>query len=205
MQMLKNNNDRVIVKMAKRSLISGKQRNLIMILAILLSTFMLFSILTVGNTFFKMQRIQDLRMKGADFDAYVYGGFTGEQKVLCENDPALEAVGVEGFAAWAVETEADDTLNTCFIWADEAYWNGFRKPVTEWVKGSYPQKENEVMVTKDALKDCGLDHLEIGDTFTMTYMDKHGEHTRDFTISGMWEGYGNTEISGITVCCRLWE
>ena len=57
-----------------------------MIFAILLSTFLLFTILTVGSTYFKMQRIQDVRMNGGDMDAYIYGGFTEKQKSVCEEN-----------------------------------------------------------------------------------------------------------------------
>lgn len=189
-----NNNGGIIIRMAKRSLVSNRRKNLIMIVAIMLSTFMLFSIFTVGSTFFKMQREQSLHMKGADFDAYIYGGFTEEQKEVCEKSPEVGAVGVTGFAAWAEETEQDDTLHTSFIYADETYWNVLGKPAMEGVRGSYPQKENEVMASREALKDCGLENLDIGDSFTITYTNNLGTHTKDFTISGMWEGYGDTEI-----------
>lgn len=189
-----NNNGGIITGMAKRSLVSNRRKNLIMIVAIMLSTFMLFSIFTVGSTFFKMQREQSLHMKGADFDAYIYGGFTEEQKEVCEKSPEVGAVGVTGFAAWAEETEQDDTLHTSFIYADETYWNVLGKPAMEGVRGRYPQKENEVMASREALKDCGLENLDIGDSFTITYTNNLGTHTKDFTISGMWEGYGDTEI-----------
>lgn len=192
--MLANNNGGIITRMAKRSLVSNRRKNLIMAVAIMLSTFMLFSIFTVGSTFFKMQREQSLHMKGADFDAYIYGGFTKEQREVCERNPEVGAVGVTGFAAWAEETEWDDTLHTSFIWADETYWNVLGKPAMEGVRGSYPQKENEVMASKEALKDCGLENLGIGDSFTITYTNNLGTYTKEFTISGMWEGYGDTDI-----------
>ena len=40
--------------MAKRSLVSNKRRTIIMALAVALSAFMLFSVFTVGITYFKM-------------------------------------------------------------------------------------------------------------------------------------------------------
>mgnify|MGYP000093293796 CR=1 FL=1 len=61
------------------------------------------------------------------------------------------------------------------------------------VKGKYPTKENEVMVSVDALKECGLENFEIGDSFQMKYADKNGSYTKEFRISGMWEGYGDTD------------
>lgn len=189
--MIKNNNDAVITRMAGRSLTSNKRRNGILILAVMLSSFMLFTILTVGGTYLRMQKIQNVRMQGGDFDAWLYGGFSEEQKEICENSPDVAWVGAEGFCAWAVSTEYDSTLHSVFVWSDEKSWNTIRQPARDKIEGRYPENENEVMTTREALKDCGLDGLGIGDTFTVTYADNNGEHTKEFTISGRWEGYGD--------------
>lgn len=165
-----------------------------MIFAIVLSTFMLFTILTVGSTYFKMQRIQNIRLNGGDMDAYIYGGFTEEQRSICEDNPDIALVGREGMAGWAIETEKDDTLHGMFLWSDEVMWNKIKKPAREWVKGTYPQKANEVMATQEALEDCGLEDLGVGDSFTITYGDGNGEHTKEFAISGICKGYGAKNV-----------
>ncbi|MDE8732242.1 FtsX-like permease family protein [Eubacteriales bacterium DFI.9.88] len=192
--MLANNNRGIITRMAKSSLAGNKRKNGMLIIAISLASFMLFSILTVGGTYFRMQQIQEIRMQGADFDAYIYGGFTDEQKSVCEANTDIEKIGVEAMAAWAEKTAADDTLHTAFLWADDTMWKEMKRPAMEWVKGRYPTKDNEVMATKEALKDCGLQNLGIGDSFEITYGDKLGSHTKRFTITGMWGGYGDKRI-----------
>lgn len=191
--MLKNNNGAVITRMARRALTSNKRRNGIMILAIALSAFMLFTILTVGGTWLQMQRIQNIRLNGGDFDVLLYGGFTEEQRKTCEENPHIAQIGTEGFAAWAVSTEYDSTLHSTFIWSDETMWD-IIQPAMEQVRGTYPQTDNEVMTTQSALKDAGLEGLDVGDSFTMTYHDNNGDHTKEFTISGMWDGYGDTKV-----------
>lgn len=191
--MLKNNNSAVITRMARRALTSNKRRNGIMILAIALSAFMLFTILTVGGTWLQMQRIQNIRLNGGDFDVLLYGGFTEEQRKTCEETPHIAQIGTEGFAAWAVSTEYDSTLHSTFIWSDETMWD-IIQPAMEQVRGTYPQTDNEVMTTQSALKDAGLEGLDVGDSFTMTYHDNNGDHTKEFTISGMWDGYGDKKV-----------
>lgn len=189
--MLRNNNQAVIAKMAKNSLKSNKQRNGILILAIILAVFMLFTVLTTGETYFRMQKTQNIRLQGGDFDALLYGGFTKEQKEICEENPQIEEVGTEAMCAWAVKTKYDQTLHSVFIWSDDTSWNQINRAAMETIKGHYPVKDNEVMTTKEALKDAGLGDLNVGDCFTMTYADKIGEHTKDFIISGLWDGYGD--------------
>lgn len=192
--MLRNNNLAVVTRMAKSSLKSNKKRSMTMIFAVLLSTFMLFSVFTVGITFFKMQRIQNIRLDGAEFDAIMYG-VTDEQRKLCEQNPDILKTGICAVAGYVEETPEDTTPNVGLMWADPVYWGEMMQPAVEDVKGAYPEKENEVLVTKEALKECGYENLEVGDTFQMTYgtMNQEGQE-KMFRISGIWDGYGPKKV-----------
>lgn len=192
--MLRNNNRKVIQKIAKASLLANKRKNAMMAAAICLSAFMIFCIFTVGGTWFQMKNVQDVRLQGGEFGAWLYGGFTKEQKAQCEKNEDIKAVGTEAFCAYGEKTEYDDTLHTNFVWADETKWNEIQKPARTEMKGHYPEKENEVLVTKDALKDCGFKNLGVGDSFWITYADAKGSHTKKFIISGLWDGYGEKTI-----------
>lgn len=192
--MLKNNNKKVIIRLAKHSLVSNKGKTIVLILAVMLSTFMLFNILTVGGTYVHMQKVQELHLQGGEYDAFFYGGFTKEQEALAQNHSQVKAAGILRMAGWAVKTEQDDTLHSTFMWADKTEWEKIMEPAREWVKGEYPKNVNEIMTTRAALKDCGMGNLDIGDSFTITYEDNLGEHTKEFVISGKWEGYGDKKV-----------
>ena len=179
--------------MAAKSLKNNRRKSMVMLVAVLLSSFMIFSVIAVGTTYFKLQRVQNIRMSGADMDAIMYG-ITDEQMQKCEENPDVEAVGIAAIAGYAVSTEADDTIDVGFVWADDTYWNKMARPAREWVKGRYPEKVNEVMVTEEALEECGLSGLAVGDSFSMVYSDENGKHDAEFTISGIWDGYGAKEI-----------
>lgn len=191
--MLKNNNEAVITRMAKRSFRSNKRRNLTMTAAVFLSAFLLFSVFTVGATYFKMQRIQNIRLNGADFDAIMYG-VTEQQYQKCENNPDITAIGLIGIAGSVAETEYDSTPNVGLLWANDTYWTDMMEPAREWMEGAYPKEADEVMVTKAALKECGLENLKTGDSFSMTYRAGEREETKEFRISGMWDGFGDKKV-----------
>lgn len=163
-----------------------------MVIAVALATFMLFSVFTVGITYFKMQKTQNIRLNGGEYDAILYG-LTKEQKTICEKYPDMKATGAVVICGYAEETEKDKTPNVGFVWADNTYWNHIKKPAVKWVKGNYPVRENEVMASVDALKECGLEHLEVGDSFWMKYADRNGSVSKEFQISGIWEGYGDAD------------
>ena len=188
--MLENNNRRIICRMAKSSVKKNSGRNWILFLAIFLASFMLFSIFTVGITYFKMYRIQNIRLNGGDYDAVLYG-ITEEQREKCEADPEISRAGIVALSGYIESTEGDDTVEASCIWADSVYWDEIMSPAREWVRGAYPEKENEVMATEEGLEKAGLSGLGIGDTFTAGYRDGNGRlQNREFTISGLWDGYG---------------
>lgn len=192
--MLANNNQGILSKMCRRSLVRNKQKFGIITAAIMLSAFMLFSVLTVGVTYFKMQYQQEIRLQGGDYDALLGNGFTEEQKEICEKNENIIFSGAEAYAGYATETDVDDTMYSGMLWCDEVQWENILAPAREWVKGDYPVKYNELMATREALENCGKENLDVGDRFILTYSDKKGTHTGEFLISGIWEGYGPQDV-----------
>lgn len=192
--MLANNNQGVIRRMTKRSLKGNRGRSLIIFFAVFLSAFLLFSIFTVGITYFHMYQLQNIRMSGAEFDAILYG-VTDQQLKQCQEDPDVTETGIAAVAGGVTATPYDDTVSVGLVWADDTYWNEMVEPARLWMKGTYPQKENEILVTERALKKCGAPGLQIGDVLKAEYVDGTGEpKTKEFRISGIWEGYGDQSL-----------
>ena len=192
--MLSNNNQVVIKNLAKASLVHNRRRYLVMFLAILLSAFMLFSVLTVGATYFKMWRIQNLRLNGAEFDAVMYGATDAQMEKL-KNNADITDVGVLAIAGFIDGSEKNDMADTSLVWVDDTYWNKMQAPAKKYVKGHYPGKKNEVMVTPRALEECGISDYGIGDLLRVKWTDTQGvQHNLDFTICGIWDGYGTKNL-----------
>ncbi|MGI6005979.1 MAG: ABC transporter permease [Ruminococcus sp.] len=188
--MLTNNNRKIIKRMAVSSLKSNKGRNLIVFLSVVLASFMLFSIFTVGITYFKMLKIQNIRLNGGDYDAIMYG-VTPEQMEKCESNPDISRTGVLAMSGYIESTQGDNTVEASCIWADSVCWEEFMAPAREWVRGTYPREDNEVMVTEEGLEKAGLAGLTVGDSFQAEYRDGKGNLLeKKFTISGIWDGYG---------------
>lgn len=192
--MIKNHNSAVVKRMAKRSLTGNPRRSLTMTFAVLLSTFLLFSVFTVGATYMDMQKVQNIRLNGADFDAILYG-VTKEQQRICENDPDVGKTGVIALAGYVVETAYDKTPNVSLAYADPVYWEEMMAPARESVEGTYPVAANEIMACKEALEKCGFKDVGIGDRITFTHEIKSGQQIKQtFKISGVWEGYGQKDL-----------
>ena len=191
--MLKNPNQKVIRKMAVNTLKINRRRTVTLFLAVLLSSFMIFTIFTVGESYFRLQKIQNMRMSGAKFDAIMYG-VTDEQRQMCESNPDIVQTGTAGVCGWVEATDQDSTPDVGLIWADDGYWNKMMQPVIETLEGSYPTAFDEIMVTKSALKECGYENFGVGDSITMTYGTYDGMTEGTFRISGIWDGYGAKKV-----------
>ena len=180
--MLKNPNQKVIKRMARNALKVNRRKTITLFLAVLLSSFLVFTIFTVGDSYFRLQKIQNIRMSGAEFDAIMYG-VTDEQRQMCENNPDIVLTGTVGVCGWVEKTDQDSTPNVGLIWADDGYWTQMMEPVREKLEGRYPTALDEIMVTKSALKECGYEDLDVGDTFAM-------EHMRE-SLQGLFESVGS--------------
>ena len=187
--MLKNPNQKVIKRMAWNDIKVNRRKTITLFLAVLLSSFLVFTIFTVGDSYFRLQKIQNIRMSGAEFDAIMYG-VTDEQRQMCENNPDIVLTGAVGVCGWVEKTDQDSTPNVGLIWADDGYWTQMMEPVREKLEGRYPTALDEIMVTKSALKECGYEDLDVGDTISMSYGTQKGIFTGTFRISGIWDGYG---------------
>ena len=187
--MLRNNNTAVIDSLSRKSVKNNRRRSLSMTFTVFLSAFMLFSVLTVGTTYFKMEKLQNIRLMGADFDAVVYG-ITDIQMALCRDNPDILNCGAVAVSGYVAETEKEAVPDVGLLWADETCWNDMMKPARKWIKGHYPTRKDEIMVTEKALKKCGFDDLTIGDTFTVTYGVQEKQKEQTFLICGIWDGYG---------------
>ena len=115
--MLRNDNQEIIRRLAGHSLKNNRRRTLIMGLAVVLSSFMLFSVFTVGITYFNMLRLQNIRLGGSEEDAVMYG-MTEEQKEKLEANPDIEKIGIAAVSGYVEATDRDDTINVGLMWAD---------------------------------------------------------------------------------------
>lgn len=158
--MLKNPNQKVIKRMARNALKVNRRKTITLFLAVLLSSFLVFTIFTVGDSYFRLQKIQNIRMSGAEFDAIMYG-VTDEQRQMCENNPNIALTGTVGVCGWVEKTNQDSTPDVGLIWADDGYWTQMMEPVREKLEGRYPIALDEIMVTKSALKECEIGRAHV--------------------------------------------
>ncbi len=190
-----NNNRSVIDKFAKNTVRTNKRQFLILFITILLSSFMLFSVFTIGLTYLDLSRLQNTRLYGSEYDIAIMNGFTEDQKEMLIHRFGVKNVGVLAYCGNVKSSDSDRSVNAGFLWGDETYWENQKAPAITEMNGHYPQTRNELLAAEEVLEACGKSSLSVGDCLSLTYEDNTGIHTTDFVISGIWIGYGGDKAS----------
>lgn len=174
-----NNNKAVIKKVANRSFHSNKKRNILAVIAIALTTFLLTAVLTIGFGAKNTLQYSEARLLGSQADALVQG-MTKEQAEQLKENAMFEKAGIQIGIAFLENTKQ---LNVEMDYVDETLIEvRFMTPSI----GTIPKAENEVLVSSNVLKDMGIPK-KAGETLPIDLkVDGKIEHF-DMKVSGIYE------------------
>ena len=191
-----NNNKEVIKKITNRSLKSNKIRNLFAVLAIVLTTFMISSVFSIGISFAKNYNTMNLRLQGSTATINLPNP-TDDQVKKIESLGLFNSVGEE-INVGKVSLE-DLTKNKTKIIIKYNDTENLKKQITPCIsdiKGGYPQKENEVMMSKKALEFLGKSNAKIGDKINIPCKIGSKIFDKEFILSGYYTDYSVMEDTG---------
>ncbi|MFX3632381.1 MAG: ABC transporter permease [Candidatus Pristimantibacillus sp.] len=201
--MFPNNNKVIINKLTNRTLRANKNRNLYVILAIALTTFLISAIFSVGMSYFKSYKLEQTRVMGTTAHAALTLP-TNEQIEQMRSLPYLDTVGVQAFAGNVVNTAKMGNLSIDLFWFDTTEWQYHRSPSMTDIVGNYPVQANEIMISRWLLERMGIDNPELGMEVDLTYNLNHDDVVTEdkhatFILSGYYTEYmhiraGNTGI-----------
>lgn len=174
-----NNNKAVIKKVANRSFHSNKKRNILAVIAIALTTFLLTAVLTIGFGAKNTMQYSEARLLGTQAHALVQG-MTKEQAEQLRENGMFEKVGTQIALAFLENTKQ---LNVEMDYVDETLIEvRFMTPSI----GTIPKAENEVLVSSNVLEDMGIPK-KAGETLPVDLkVDEKIEHF-DMKVSGIYE------------------
>ena len=178
-----NNNKAVIKKVANRNFHSNKKRNILAVIAIALTTFLLTAVLTIGFGAKNTLQYSEARLLGSQADALVQG-MTKEQAEQLKENAMFEKAGIQIGIAFLENTKQ---LNVELDYADETLMEVcFMTPNI----GTIPKAENEVLVSANVLEDLGIPQ-KAGETLPVDLkVDGKIEHF-DMKVSGIYEPVKN--------------
>lgn len=166
---------------------SEKQRNIFVIFAIIMSTFLMITVYNIGLNFYNGTREQQILAEGTSRDIIVTNP-TKKQIEVAKKLPQCKDVGIE--ARCGIVQKCNNKITTSrLLWKDTTNWEIQTKQGIENVVGKYPQNEDEIMMSEWLLKELGLQNYELGMEIPITYSVEKIPFEKTFHLSGYYKDY----------------
>lgn len=180
--MLKVDNKKTIRNIADKSFRANKMRNVVAVIAIILTTILFTSVFTMGiGTVESLQRAT-MRQSGGDGHA-ILKYITDEEFESVKDHKSIDRIAYNRILCDGIENQEFIKRHVEFWYYDEV---GFDLGFIELKEGSLPQKENEVIADSMTLQLLGIPCV-IGQTLHLELDIRDETVIRDFVLSGYWE------------------
>ena len=175
-----SNEKKIIKEMVQGNLKVHKKRNLLLILAITLTTILFTSVLEIG--FGGMQSIQETQLKLSGMKADAELRFLDkEQFQKVQNSDLFESVG--GRVPIAL-MEGETKLPIEIDYLDQAGMEAYYISLEE---GKVPENEKEVILSEQALEELGI-KKEVGSHVPVFFTLRGQKYNFDMRLSGWYKG-----------------
>lgn len=199
-----NRNKSVLRRIEKGMMRANRTRNAFAVLAIILTTFMITTIFSLGINYMENMELSAMRTAGTTANTLLSAPTPEQAKKIRALD-YVDSVG-EQIAVGAVSQQNSEgrALQIALMYHDALEWEKHDQGAISEINGSYPDVENEIMLSLDALNQLGISSPSVGMEIPLTYTDRNGEHHQIFTLSGWFRSYtgAGTGLVSRALCDR---
>ena len=189
-----NNNGAVIKKLSGRYFKAGKSRNIIAIIAIVLTTILFTTIFTLGSGLMDTVHDQNIRKAGGEGQA-VLNYISDEVYSDLAGSPLIDRIAYTKAVSYRLKNPGLERWRSDLWYMDDTALEFARfTPAT----GRRPEAENEIIADTKTLDALGVP-AQIGETVSLTYEVKGKSYTTDFTLCGFWETDSLSNIGRLIV------
>ena len=143
-----NNNKEIIKKITNRSLKTNKIRNTFAIMAIVLTTFMISSVFSIGISFAKNYKTMNLRLQGTTANVSLPNP-TDNQIDKIKSLGLSNSIGYEiNVGRVSLDTLSENRTKILIKYLNKDNYEKQVSPAISDIKGNYPTKESEIMHLK---------------------------------------------------------
>ena len=187
-----NNNKDIIRFLAKNFAGTKKIRNTILFCSVVIGIVAITMVFGISCGKIQAEEIRLTRENGTASSGRIEDG-TEEQYAKLKQLDYIKQVGKSIFVGEATDVSDDNAKTICnVVWADSESWNFFLKPAYTNIIGSYPQKKDEILLSKRALKKLGISEPEQGMEINLDVYKGLFEHSKEkFKLCGWYTDSGN--------------
>lgn len=190
-----NRNKEVIKRVEKGMMKANRTRNIFAIVAVALTTFMITTIFSLGINYKENMELTSVRTSGTNANVSLAMPTNEQEKEIRDLD-YVKTIGTQYMIGSVAEkNEADRDLAIAMQYYDNTEWEKHYKEAISNIKGEYPKKENEIMLSEDALSQLGIKEPKLDMEIPLSYISKDGEQKDTFTLSGWFRSYTGTGMA----------
>lgn len=190
-----NRNKEVIKRVEKGMMKANRTRNIFAVVAVALTTFMITTIFSLGINYKENMELTSVRTSGTNANVSLAMPTNEQEKEIRDLD-YVKTVGTQYMIGSVAEkNEADRDLAIAMQYYDNTEWEKHYKEAISNIKGEYPKKENEIMLSEDALSQLGIKKPKLDMEIPLSYISKDGEQKDTFTLSGWFRSYTGTGMA----------
>lgn len=190
-----NRNKEVIKRVEKGMMKANRTRNIFAIVAVALTTFMITTVFSLGINYKENMELTSVRTSGTNANVTLAMPTNAQEKEIRDLD-YVKTVGAQYMiGSVAGKNEADRDLAIAMQYYDNTEWEKHYKEAISNINGNYPKKENEIMLSEDALSQLGIKKPKLDMEIPLSYVSKDGEQKDTFTLSGWFRSYTGTGMA----------
>lgn len=200
--MFYNDTRRQINVLAEKMMKGNRCRNIFVIIAIAMTTFLISSIISIGSGYLKSAGRQQQMLNGTTADIILTNP-SKQQLLALQQDNNVKSIGISRQIGF-VDTAAYPRINSILLrWCDTAEWEQHIAPAVGKINGQYPVSGNEIMLPSWVLDRMGISEPVLGQAVTVSfrygYTDIHWQPLSEaedftFTLCGWYEDYSSNKL-----------
>lgn len=151
-----NRNKKAVKRVEKGMMKANRIRNLFAVFAIVLTTFMITTVFSLGINYMENMKLMQVRTAGTTANASLAMP-TEKQEQQIKNLEYVKTVGTQYMVGSVAEKNDEGRdLSIALSYYDPTEWEKHYKETIKDIEGKYPSDENEIMLSEDALSQLGM-------------------------------------------------
>ena len=193
-----NRNKNVIKRLGKGMMKVNRTRNRIAVLAVALTTFMIATVFSLGINYMENTKLMSERTAGTSADVSLSTP-TAEQERQIRALEYVETVGVQYMVGSVADKNDQGRELSIILWYyDATEWEDHYESAVSEINGQYPSRDNEIMMSLDALSQLGITEPTLNMEIPLSYNDRNGRQQSVFLLSGWFRSYTGTGMAFVS-------
>ena len=193
-----NRNKKAVKRVEKGMMKANRIRNLFAVFAIILTTFMITTVFSLGINYAENMKLMQVRTEGTTADVSLAMPTKAQEQQIRDLE-YVKMVGTQYMVGSVTEkNEEGRELSIVLQYYDNTEWEEHYQEAIKDLEGKYPSDENEIMLSEDALSQLGITEPKLNMEIPLSYYDKNGEQGKTFTLSGWFHSYTGTGMGFVS-------